>query len=1034
MASLSTTSINRPVLAIVLSLVIILFGVIGYNSLGIREFPSVDPPVVTVSTSYRGASADVIESQITDPLEESINGIAGIRTLSSASRDGSSNITVEFNLDVDMEAAADGVHDKVSRVQNRLPLDADPPTVSKADADGNPIVYVGVKSDKRSLLEISNIASRTIKERLQTIPGVSEVVIWGEKKYAMRLWMDAEKLAAYQLSPQDVLAALNRENVELPGGSVEGKNTELTVRTLGRLESEKDFLDMIIRQEGNSFIRFRDVGTAVLAPENEKTLLKDRGIPMVGVVLIPQPGSNQIAIADEFYKRIENIKKELPPDVSLVLGFDNTEYIRNSIKEVLETILISFGLVVAVIFLFLRNARTTFIPVIAIPISLIGSFFLMYIFGFSINVLTLLGIVLAIGLVVDDAIVVLENIYAKVEAGIPPRQAALEGSNEIYFAVISTTIVLAAVFLPIIFLEGISGRLFREFGVVIAGSVLISAFVSLSLTPMLSSRMLKHSEKQNWFYSVSEPFFVWLNQWYENALNSFFQYRWVAFILIGGSAFLIYVFIQNVQLELAPQEDRNGFRVVATGPEGATFEYMNAFADQASAIVNSELINGEAKASISVSSPGIITGQTNSAFVRVILESKDKRSRSQQEIVDALMPKLANISTAKTFIAQEQSIGGSSGIGRLPLQYVIQSSTLAKLQEVLPKFLEKTKASKMFLFTDANLKFNKPQLKVAIDRDKAKSLGVSVKEIGEVLQLSFSGQRFGYFIKDGKQYQVIGQLTLSDRNKPVDLTNLYVRNNKGELIQLDNVVKFEEISTPPQIYRFNRYVSATVQGQMAKGYTLADGITEMERISKEVLNENYSTSLDGGARDFKESSSSILFSFGLALILIYLILSAQFESFSAPFLIMLTVPLAGVGALGALWYFKQTLNIFSEIGIIMLIGLVTKNGILIVEFANQQLELGLSKNEAVIKAAISRFRPILMTSLSAMLGAVPIALAFGAGAESRVSMGIVIIYGLFFSTILTLFVIPALYGYFVQTPKAKEITPVEKIENALIDA
>jgi multidrug efflux pump len=658
----------------------------------------------------------------------------------------------------------------------------------------------------------------------------------------------------------------------------------------------------------------------------------------------------------------------------------------------------------------------------------------MYIFGFSINVLTLLGIVLAIGLVVDDAIVVLENIYSKIEAGINPKKAALEGANEIYFAVISTTVVLAAVFLPIIFLEGISGRLFREFGVVIAGSVLISAFVSLSLTPMLSARMLKHSEKQAWFYRVTEPFFVWLNQTYENALNSFFKLRWIAFLLVGGSAFLIYIFIQNVQMELAPQEDRNGFRIVATGPEGATFEYMKAFADEAATLVNGEIKPNETKASISVASPGVGNGQTNTAFVRVILESKDKRTRSQQEIVDALMPKIANLSTARTFISQEQSIGGSAGIGKLPLQFVIQASSLPILQEALPKFLEKTKGSKMFLFTDANLKFNKPQLKVAIDRDKAKSLGVSVQDIGQVLQLSFSGQRFGYFVKEGKQYQVIGQLSLTDRNKPVDLTNLYVRNGKGELIQLDNVVRFEEISTPPQIYRFNRYVSATVQGQMAKGYTLADGIAEMERISKEVLDERYTTSLDGGARDFKESSTSILFSFGLALILIYLILAAQFESFSAPFLIMLTVPLAGVGALGALWYFKQTLNIFSEIGIIMLIGLVTKNGILIVEFANQQLALGLTKNEAVIKAAISRFRPILMTSLSAMLGAVPIALAFGAGAESRVSMGIVIIYGLFFSTILTLFVIPALYGYFVQTPKVLVQTTLEKTEDALIDA
>jgi len=1028
MASLSTLSINRPVLAIILSLVIILFGVLGYFSLGVREFPSVDPPVITVSTSYRGANADVIETQITEVIEESINGVAGIRTLSSASRDGASTITVEFDLSLDLESAANDVRDKVSQVVNRLPLDADPPNVAKADADASPIVFIGVKSDTRSLLQTSAFANDVLKERLQTIPGVSGVQIWGEKKYSMRLWMDANKLAAYGLTAMDVQGALNRENVELPGGSVEGAKTELTVRTVGRLSTVEDFSNMVILQRVGQLIRFKDIGRAELYPENERTLLKNNGTPMVGVVLVPQPGSNQIEIANQFYKRKALIEKDLPKDVSLVLGFDNTTYIRASVDEVVETIVISFLLVVAVIFLFLRDGRTTLIPVIAIPISLIGTFFLMYVCGFSINVLTLLGIVLAIGLVVDDAIVVLENIYSKIEDGISPRQAAIEGSNEIYFAVISTTVVLAAVFLPVVFLQGLSGRLFREFGVVIAGSVLISAFVSLTLTPMLSSRLLKNRVRQPWFYRVTEPFFVRLNQAYSNSLQRFMKVRWVAFLVIGISGLAIWWLVGNVRSELAPAEDRNGFRVVANGPEGATFDYMLAFSDEAGEMVSSMVKPEELKAAITVTSPGVGTGATNSAFIRIILNESAKRKRSQQEIVDGITPKMPQLSGARAFISQEQTIGGSRSIGALPLQFVIQAANLEELREALPKFMAEAALSNKFIFADVNLKFNKPQLKIDIDRDKAKNLGISVQDIGQILQLSLSGQRFGYFIKDEKQYQVIGQLSRKDRNATIDLTSLYARNNVGQLVQLDNVVKVTEISTPPQIYRFNRFISATVQAQMAKGQTLGDGITEMERIAKKTLDDRFSTTLDGGARDYKESSSSLLYSFGLALILVYLILAAQFESFSSPIVIMFTVPLALLGALVSLWYFNQTLNIFSQIGIIMLVGLVTKNGILIVEFANQQREKGVDKLKAVAMAAESRFRPILMTSLCAILGAVPIALALGAGAKSRVSMGIVIIYGLAFSTILTLYIIPALYSYIASGVKSDDSN-----DNALPD-
>ena len=559
--SLSSVSIRRPVLAIVMSIVIVLFGIIGYTFLGVREYPSIDLPIITVSTSYVGANADVIESQITEPLEEQINGIAGIRSLTSTSRDGRSSITVEFNVSVDLEAAANDVRDRVSIARSRLPQDIDPPTVSKADADAVPIIFLSVKSDKRNLLAITDVALNTFKERLQTIPGVSQINIWGERRYSMRLWMDPAKLAAFNITPLDIRSALNKENIELPSGRIEGNNTELTVRTLGRLESLDDFNNLIIKESQSGIVRFKDLGTAELYPENDRSILRRDGVPMVGVVAIPQPGANFIQIADEFYKRVDQIKKDLPADIELGIGFDITKYIRNSISEVKETILLAFALVILIIFFFFRDWRTTLIPIIAIPVSLIGTFFIMYAANFSINVLTLLGIVLAIGIVVDDAIVVLENIYRKIEDGMNPVEAGMKGTSEIFFAVVSTTVTLAAVFLPIMFLQGITGRLFVEFGVVIAGSVMISAFVALTLTPMLSSRLLKTKEKHSWFYYKTEPFFSWLEISYTNALASFMKKRWLALVIMIVSVFLIYLVGSSLQSELAPIEDRGDIRV-----------------------------------------------------------------------------------------------------------------------------------------------------------------------------------------------------------------------------------------------------------------------------------------------------------------------------------------------------------------------------------------------------------------------------------------------------------------------------------------
>jgi multidrug efflux pump len=1008
MASLSTVSISRPVLAIVMSMGIILFGFIGFTFLGVREFPSVDPPVITVSTNYIGANSDVIESQITEPLEDAINGVPGIRTLTSVSREGRSSITVEFELGVSIEAAANDVRDKVSGALFNLPPDVDPPVVEKADADSSPIIFMSIISDKRDLLELSRITEVMFKERLQTIPGVSSVQIWGQRRYAMRLWMDPIKLASLKLAPSDVLIALNRENVELPSGRVEGANTELTVRTMGRLNTEEDFNNLIVKESADNVVRFSDIGYAKLGAENERTILRRDGAPGCALAIVAQPGANNIDIADRLYKKLDQIERDLPPDVKWVMSFDSTRYIRSSISEVEETIIIAFILVLSIIFLFFRDWRTTIIPIATIPVSLIGAFFVMYVLGFTINVLTLLGIVLAIGLVVDDAIVVLENIYVKIEEGEKPEEAARKGSVEIYFAVISTTVSVVAVFLPVIFLQGLTGRLFREFGLVVASAVAISAFVSLTLTPMMCAKILKNRKTQPWLYRKTEPFFKGLTKGYANALDGFMRRRWLAFAIVGLSVALIYILGTGIPSELAPLEDRSEFRVQATAAEGATFEYMDAYVRELTGFIEKEV--PERLGVMSVTSPGWGSGGVNTGFVRIILNSPEQRDRTQQQVVDDVTGKIQKYTGARTFVNQSQSIGDRRG--GFPVQFVVQAADIEKLKTVLPEFMSKAMASNKFAFVDLDLKFTKPEINITINRDKARNMGVNVFDIAQTLQLGLSGSRFGNFIMDGKQYQIIGQVERANRNEPLDLKTLYVKSNRGELIQLDNLVSMEEQSAPPQLYRFNRYSSAKVSAQLAKGVALGDGIQEMNRIAEEVLDESYTTSLDGASREFAESSSSIYLAFIIALAIIYLILAGQFESFRDPLVIMFTVPLALAGALLSLWYFNQTLNVFSQIGIIMLIGLVTKNGILIVEFANQKKEQGRNLRDAVIEAAESRFRPILMTSLATVLGILPIALALGAGSESRVSMGIAVIGGMLFATLLTLFVIPAIYTYF----------------------
>lgn len=1011
--SLSSISIKRPVLSIVMSLAIILFGIIGYTYLGVRAYPSIDPPIITVNVSYPGANADIIESQITEPLEASINGIAGIRSINSVSRDGRSSITVEFNIEINLEDAANDVRDKVSGAISRLPKDVDPPVVTKADADASPIMFLTVKSESRNLMELSDITRNVIVEKLQTITGVSQVSIWGEKKYSMRLWLDPYKMSAFGVVPQDVRNALTAENIELPSGKIMGVNTELTIRTKGRMLSVEEFNNLVIKEEQGKFVRLSDVGYAELGPENEYSILKRDGIPMLGIALTPQPGSNHIDIAKKCYSTLERIRKDLPYDIIIEKGYDSTVYIIRSIEEVKETILIALSLVIMIIFIFFRDWRTTLIPILAIPVSLIGAFFIMYIANFTINILTLLGLVLAIGLVVDDAIVVLENIYKKVEDGMTPLEAGIKGSAEIFFAIISTTISLAVVFLPIIFLQGLTGRLFREFGVVLAGAVLISAFVALTLTPMLSTKILKGDHKHNKFYNLTEPLFEKLISTYGRALSYFLKRRYLAFVIILLSVGLVIYIMPKLPEELAPIEDKSQLRVNTTTTEGSTYNFTSNLVEDIYKTIDEKIPEQESIImSIGTGGGG---GSVNSGGLRITLVDREKRQRGQQDIYNDLVKVVNKFSDGKIFVIQEETI--STSRGGLPIQYIIQAQTIDKLRNIIPKFLESAKNDPVFGQVDVNLKFSKPELVIDIDRFKAREMGVSVSDIAQTLQLGMSGQRYGYYIMNGKQYQIIGQFSKEYINQPFDLKGLYVRSKNAKMIPLDNFITMSSQSVPPQLYRFNRYVSATFSASLAPGKTIGDGLKSMDKIAEKALDESFQTALTGASKDFVESSSSLLFTFILALVLLYLILAAQFESFRDPLIIMFTVPLAIAGAIFSLYYFNETMNIFSEIGLVMLIGLVTKNGILIVEFANQKKSQGLEIFEAVREASILRFRPILMTSLATVLGTLPIALALGAGSESRVSMGVAVIGGLLFSTILTLFVIPAIYTYLSEKKK-----------------
>jgi hydrophobe/amphiphile efflux-1 (HAE1) family protein len=1021
--NISELSLRRPVLATVMNLLIILFGLIGITFLGVREFPAIDPPIITVNTIYAGANADIIESQITEPLEKSINGIPGIRTISSTSSVGRSSIMVEFDLNTDLESAANDVRDKVSQATRNLPQDIDaPPVVTKADAYNEFIINLAIQSPTKGLLELSDYAENVLQNKFQTIPEVSSVIIIGQKRPSMRLWVDPDKLNAYNLTFNDITQVILKENIEIPSGKLYGNKTELIIRAMGKLITEQDFRDLILKESAEGIVRLGDVAQVEIGPEQYEQSWKLNGVSGVGLAIIPQPGANYINISNEFNKRLEEIKKSHKGDIVFTTLIDNTRNVRKSLNEVAETLAISITLVILVIFFFFRSARIAIRPLIDIPVSLVSTFFIMYLAGFTINILTLLGIILATGLVVDDGIVVTENIFRKFERGMPIGRAAVEGSKEIFFAVISTSITLAIVFLPVLFLEGFVGSLFREFAVVVASAVLVSAFVSLTITPVLNVLLSKKTAEHGKFYVRTEPFFKGMEDGYKNLLTRSIQVKTAPWVIVIICLLIVFFIGFNIQSEIAPIEDKSQIRLQVTGPEGASYPFMM---DATEKLSNYLIDSVPERDFLFFSVPGWGSAGINSGMGRLVLVPRSERDRSQSEIVQDLTKKFQAFNALRIFPVEEQTIAvGLGSRGALPVQFVIQNLNFNKLQEVIPQFLDEARNDKTFQNVDVNLKFNKPEIDLTINRIKARELGLTISDVAEVIQGAFSSRRIDYFIMNGKQYQVIGQVALKDRQQPANIKNLYVRNKQGDLIPLESVVDLTSFANPPARYHYNRYSSATVSASLAEGKTIGDGVKVMQGIADRLLDESFQTSLTGPSRDYAESSSNTAFAFVLALVLIFLVLAAQFESFRDPLIIMLTVPLAIAGAFLSLWIFGKTLNIFSEIGMIMLIGLVTKNGILIVEFANKKRMAGIPKVQAAIDAATQRLRPILMTSLATSLGALPIALNLGASSSSRIPLGIVIVGGLLFSLVLTLYVIPSVY-IFISSKKLDKIELTE---------
>ncbi len=1006
-------SIRRPVLATVMSLMVVLIGVIAYERLTVREYPDIDAPVVSVRTVYTGANAEVIESQVTRPLEDSLSGIEGVKTIKSASREEVSQISVEFVRTRDPDAAASDVRDRVARVRGRLPDEVDEPVVAKIEADAQAIMWIAFSSDRHNHLEITDYADRVVQDRLQTLPGVASVIIGGERRYAMRIWLDRDRLAAYQLTPQDVEDALRNQNLEIPSGRIESSQREFSVLTEADLRTPEQFNRVIIRAAGGYPVRLGDVGRAEIGPADERNAVRVNGNPAVGLGVVKQATANTLSVAQAVKQELPRISAGLPEGMQLKVAFDQSVFIEKSLEAVFKTMLEALLLVILVIFLFLRTLRATLIPLVVIPVSLIGAFIFLYALGFSINVLTLLGLVLAIGLVVDDAIVMLENIQRRIEHGMDAVRAALEGSKEIAFAVIAMTLTLVAVFAPLSFMPGNTGRLFAEFGLTVAAAVLVSGFVALSLTPMMCSKILRPETKHSRLYLLGEQWLHALNQGYQRALARALDRRWllapVGVAVLAGIVGLMTI----LKSELAPLEDRGLLIGMIFSPEGATMDYTDRYARQVEGFYAQV---PEINTYFMVVAPGLERpNPVTMALSFVNLKPWEERERNAKEIVGELGGKMSGLPGVLAFPVQPPSLG--QGFRNPPLQFVLQGSSYAELQTMVNAMLAKAAQFPGLTNLDSDLKLNKPQLSVELDRDKAADLGVGVDKVGRTLETLLGGRQVTRFKREGEQYDVIVKLRDEERREPGDLSSIYVRGNDGQLIQLSNLVRVRETVAPKNLNHFNRLRSATLSANIAPGYSLGEALVFMEQTAEETLPPGTQTSLDGQSRELKESGATLYLTFVLALLFIYLVLAAQFESFIDPFIIILTVPLAVAGALLALKLSGGTLNVYSQIGLVMLVGLITKHGILIVDFANKLRERGHDVRSAVIEAASLRLRPILMTTAAMVLGALPLALASGAGAESRQPIGWVIVGGLLLGTLLTLFIIPAVYTLVSRTRK-----------------
>ena len=1000
---LSDLSIRRPVLATVMSLALVLIGLMAFERLPVREYPNIDAPVVSVRSVYTGASAAVIESQVTRPLENSLSGIEGVKTLKSVSREEVSQITIEFNINRNPDGAAADVRDRVSRVRSLLPEEMDEPVISKIEADASPIVWLAFFSDRHTPLEISDIAYRFVRDRLQSLPGVASVIIGGERRYAMRLWLDRNRLASRRVTVKDVEDALKRQNVEIPGGRIESSMREFTVLSETDLRTPEQFNALIIREENGYPVRLSDVGRAEIGSQDDRNIVRVNGDSAVGLGVVKQSTANTLDVAMAVRNELPKINGSLPTGLKLKIAFDSALFIEESIRGVYRTLLESLVLVVVVVWFFLRSLRATLIPFVTIPVSLIGAFIFINALGFSVNILTLLALVLSIGLVVDDAIVMLENIHRRIEDGMSPMDAAFAGSREIAFAVVAMTLTLAAVFAPLAFMSGNTGRLFAEFALAVSCAVLVSGFVALTLTPMMCSRLLQpHRHGENGNGHAAWDRFV---GFYRVTLLACLRWRWLVVLVLVVVASAAAWLFNGLNAELSPVEDRGSIFAVISAPEGATIDYTDAYARQIESFLATI---PEIDTYFVVVAPGLERpNPVNSAIAFISLKPWGERQRSQQQIALQLMPKFLGLPGVLAFPINPPSLG--QGFRSSPVQFVIQGPSYEELDQAMGGFMAKAAQFPGLVNLDTDLKLNKPQISLDVNREKAAAIGVEVDDIGKTLQTLLGGMQVTRFKQAGEQYDVILKLGDESRATPADMNSIYLRAKDGKLTPLGNLVAIRENAAAKELNHFNRLRAVVVSASVSPGYTLGQSLDYLNKIAKEVLPASFLTELDGQSREFMESSKTLYLTFGFALIFIYLVLAAQFESFRDPLMIMLTVPLAITGALLSLNLTGGTLNVYSQIGMVMLIGLITKNGILIVEFANQLQEQGRSRADAVVEAAMLRLRPILMTSLTMILGAVPLALATGAGAESRQQIGWVIVGGLAIGTVFTVYVIPTIY-------------------------